>query len=209
MFLIIGYLFIISQNNLNYLDSLYKAGDYQTVVHYGEGLLTQTTDKASKVEILRMVAFANVALDRKEKAKENFLSLLALAPNYYLDSLLTSPKIIEIFSQAKNEFVQNQPTRQQKSDPLRYFYPGLVQIQQGKRGRGYLLLSIQTVSILGFVTTSILTPIYHQKYLDQTVPTEIDRSYNQYKAVYILRQIFCSGIIFSYGVHILDLRFFE
>jgi hypothetical protein len=92
---------------------------------------------------------------------------------------------------------------------LTYFYPGLLQIHNERKAKGYLFLSLETTSLLGFIATSILTPIFHQKYLDQKKPSEIDKAYNQYKSAYIARLIFGSGIILSYGVHLLDLKFFE
>jgi len=204
-------LLVISGNNVSYLDSLYKAGDYKTVVTRGEEFLNQETKKEAKVEILKIVGFANVALDLKERAKENFLTLLNFSPKYELDPINTSPKIIEVFEVAKAEYAKGFEEKKKvvRADPLLYFYPGLLQIHNERKARGYMLLSLQTTSLLGFIATSILTPIFHQKYLDQKIPSEIDKTYNQYKSAYIARQIFGSGIIFSYGVHILDLKFFE
>ena len=211
MVLVFVVLFVINSNNVTYLDSLYKVGDYTTVVGRGEEFLTQETKKENKVEILKIVAFANVALDLKDRAKENFLSLLTIAPKYDLDPIKTSPKIIEVFQEAKVKFTENFQEKKKivRLDPLTYFYPGLLQIRNERKAKGYLLLSLETTSLLGFIATSILTPFYHQRYLDQEIPSEIDKAYNHYKSVYIARQIFGSGIIFSYGVHILDLKFFE
>jgi hypothetical protein len=211
MFLVFFVLFVINSNNVTYLDSLYKAGNYSTVVVRGEEFFAQETNKENKVEILKVVAFANVALDLKDRAKENFLTLLTIVPKYDLDPVRTSPKIIEVFQAAKVKFTENFQEKKKtvKFDPLIYFYPGLSQIHNERKAKGYLFLSLGTTSLLGFIATSILTPIYRQKYLDQEIPSEIDIAYNQYKSVYIARQIFGSGIIFSYGVHILDIKFFE
>ena len=211
MFLFFGFLFVITSNKVTYLDSLYKVGDYKTVVMQGEELLTQENKIETKVEILKIVGFANVALDLKDRAKENFLTLLTFSPKYDLDPINTSPKIFEVFQEAKIEFAKRFEEKKKaiRTDPLLYFYPGLLQIRNERKAKGYMLLSIQTVSLLGFIATSILTPIFHQKYLDQEIPSKIDKAYNQYKSAYIARQVFGSGVIFSYGVHILDLKFFE
>lgn len=211
MFLVFIILSLINSNKVTYLDSLYKVGDYTMVVGRGEEFLAQETNKENKVEILKIVAFANVALDLKERAKENFLSLLTISPKYDLDPIKTSPKIIEVFQEAKVKFAENIQEKKKivRFDPMAYFYPGLLQIHNERKAKGYLLLSLGTTSLLGFIATSILTPIYHQKYLDQEIPSEIDRAFNRYKTAYIARQVFGSGIIFSYGVHILDIKFFE
>lgn len=191
------------------MDSLYRNGEYIKVVEQAEEFLSYETKKESKIEIYKITAFANVALDLKERAKEYFTYLLVIAPNYYLDPVNTSPKIIEIFQEAKSALAKTPVVKQQliKPNPFIYFYPGVYQIRNENKFKGYALLSLQTTSILGFIAFSILTPIYHQKYLDKKIPDDIDRAYNQYKFCYITRQIFGTGIFITYGLHLLDLKF--
>ncbi|MEO0114753.1 MAG: hypothetical protein ABIK93_04705 [candidate division WOR-3 bacterium] len=210
MIWIVGLLFLIP-NELNFLDSLYKAGDYQTVISRGEEMLAAETKKETQIEILKIIAFANVALDLKDEAKEKFLSLLRLTPKYYLDPTKTSPKIMEVFQAAKLELAKQikEKSEKKRPDPLFYFYPGLFQIRNEKKTKGFIIFSLQTGSLFGFVTSSILTPIYHQRYLEQTEPTRIEQAYRQYQTVYITRQVFGLGIIASYVIHILDIKFFE
>lgn len=209
MLLVLSIIFSITSNNLNYLDSLYKNGEYTKVVEQAEELIIRETNKQAKIEIYKITAFANVALDLNERAKEYFTSLLAIAPNYYLDPVKTSPKIIEIFQEAKSALAKTPVVKQQsiKPNPFIYFYPGVYQIRNENKFKGYTLLSLQTTSILGFIAFSILTPIYHQKYLDKKMPDDIDRAYNQYRTCYIARQIFGTGILVSFGLHLLDLKF--
>lgn len=193
-----------------YLDSLYKVGEYERVIKEGEALLDKETKREKRVEILRIVAFAFVALEIKEPAKEKFLSILSIAPNFYLDPINTSPKILAVFEEAKSEFLRQWPplVRKKATDysPLIYFYPGLYQIKNNSKTKGWTLLSLESVSILGFFATSILTPIYHQRYLEKRIPEDIREAYSRYMRFYIGRQVFGIGIFFSYGLHLLDLK---
>jgi len=209
LFLVLSIIFSITSNNINYLDSLYKNGEYTKVVEQAEEFLIHETKKESKIEIYKITAFANVALDLKERAKDNFTSLLEIVPNYYLDPVNTSPKIIEVFQAAKAEFIKTSEIKKQliKPNPFIYFYPGVYQIRNENKFKGYTLLSLQTTSILGFIAFSILTPIYHQKYLHKKTPEDIDQVYNQYKSCYIVRQVFGIGIFVCFGLHLLDLKF--
>lgn len=191
------------------MDSLYKNGEYSKVVEQAEELIIQETNKQVKIEIYKITAFAYVALDLKERAKDNFTSLLQIVPNYYLDPVNTSPKIIGVFQEAKAEFAKTSEIKKQliKPTPFIYFYPGVYQIRNENKFKGYTLLTLQTTSILGFIAFSILTPIYHQKYLDKKIPEDIDQAYNQYRSCYIARQIFGTGILVSFGLHLIDLKF--
>jgi len=191
-----------------YLDSLYKIGDYERIIREGEELLAQETKREAKVEILRLLAFSSVALTRREEAESYFLHLLYLSPKFSLDPLNTSPKIMEVFLAARSGFEKGKKEKLAVGfHPLIYFYPGLSQLKNGDRFKGYFLTSLTTVSAIGFFTTAVLTPIYHKRYLDKRVPAEIESAYNRYKLIYITRQVFGIGLAFSYGLHILDLKF--
>jgi hypothetical protein len=52
---------------------------------------------SSRVEILRLRAFALVALGRVEESKDAFRQLLKLDPEYDLDLYRTSPKVLDVF----------------------------------------------------------------------------------------------------------------
>ncbi len=52
---------------------------------------------ASRVELLRLRAFAQIALGKSEDSKETFKTLLKLDPEYDLDLYRTSPKILDVF----------------------------------------------------------------------------------------------------------------
>ncbi len=203
------FLFFGITNLLSHLDSLYKRNEFEKVVREGEEITAQPNwDKGlkreKKVEVLKILAFSSVAIGAKESAKEYFRSILEILPNFFLDSLTTSPKILRVFLEAKEGFKKREIDKPCPM-PVIYFYPGLAQLKEGKKGKGYSLFSFTTFSTVGFLITTFLTPIYHRSYLEKRIPSEISAAYDSYKKVYIAKQVFGLGVAFSYGIHLLDI----
>ena len=63
----------------------------------GLGSLTST----QVVTIQKELAVAYVALERPDLAEASFRAALALQPNLELDSVRTSPRVLEAFNRAK------------------------------------------------------------------------------------------------------------
>ena len=79
---------------------LYDEGDYERARAFAHRSLESAPGPPpphAAVELLRIEAFALVALDRYEDAAERFRALLGLDPGYELDLYRTSPKILDIF----------------------------------------------------------------------------------------------------------------
>lgn len=203
-FLLLFFLF----ENISFLDSLYQIGDYERVLKEGEVILTQELKKGERVEVLKTMAFAAVALGDEEKGKDYFLSLLQISPNFFLDPIKTSPKILRVFQIAREEFKKKKRERIKYSS-LVYFYPGLFQLKEGKKFRGYFLTSLTTVSAVGLFASVVLTPIFHRSYLEKRIPSEIESAYHLYKFAYLAQQVFGITIGLSYTYHLLDLKLSE
>ncbi|MEO0116948.1 MAG: hypothetical protein ABIK97_05340 [candidate division WOR-3 bacterium] len=190
------------------MDSLYQIGDYERVLKEGEVILTQELKKGERVEVLKTMAFAAVALGDEEKGKDYFLSLLQISPNFFLDPIKTSPKILRVFQIAREEF-KKKKREIIKYSSLVYFYPGLFQLKEGKKFRGYFLTSLTTVSAVGLFASVVLTPIFHRSYLEKRIPSEIESAYYLYKFAYLAQQVFGITIGLSYTYHLLDLKLSE
>ncbi|MEO0100815.1 MAG: hypothetical protein ABIK84_00240 [candidate division WOR-3 bacterium] len=203
-FLLLFFLF----ENISFLDSLYQIGDYERVLKEGEVILTQELKKGERVEVLKTMAFAAVALGDEEKGKDYFLSLLQISPNFFLDPIKTSPKILRVFQIAREEF-KKKKREIIKYSSLVYFYPGLFQLKEGKKFRGYFLTSLTTVSAVGLFASVVLTPIFHRSYLEKRIPSEIESAYYLYKFAYLAQQVFGITIGLSYTYHLLDLKLSE
>lgn len=204
----ISFLLILFVGNLSLLDSLYQSGDYAGVLKEGEIILRQELKKEERVEALKIIAFSAIALNQEEKAKGHFSSLLQLSPNFFLDPIKTSPKIMRVFQEARDEFRKKRKEEIGRS-PLIYFYPGLFQLKDGRRFKGYFLASLTTISTVGFLTGVILTPIFHRSYLEKRTPSEVESAYRLYKSAYIAQQVFGISLLFAYSFHLLDIKLSE
>jgi hypothetical protein len=194
---------------LDLLDSLYQSGNYRMVIEEGESLLSLTEKKEERIAVLKIMAFSAVALAAEEEAKDYFRAILKIAPHFFLDSVTTSPKILNVFFKAKEEFNRMRREEGVVLSPLVYFYPGLFQLRTGKRTKGYFLTSLTTISAIGLLTGLVLTPIFHHSYLEKKSPEEIESAYHLYKLAYISREVFAVSLTFSYSLHLLDLKFSE
>ena len=79
-----------------------KKAEFAEAVSLGNRLLgTQSLTSVQVVTIQKELAVAYVALDRTDLAEASFRAALALQPNLELDTVRTSPRILEAFNRAK------------------------------------------------------------------------------------------------------------
>lgn len=84
----------------------YERGRYIEVVAIGQRLLGQGgLSLPQKIGVYNYLGFAYVALDRKSLARESFTEALKLQPGMELSPITTSPKILEVFLDAKNKIL--------------------------------------------------------------------------------------------------------
>ena len=82
--------------------ALYHHGAYQKTVTTLRAFLAGHPEAAAEARARRLLAFALVALGRRGEALEQFQRLLALDPKTTLDPKRTSPKILQVFDQARH-----------------------------------------------------------------------------------------------------------
>ena len=87
---------------------LYDSGRYQDAFNELVTLLGQGKEYDPKmmVEIYKYLAFCYSAYDRKDLSKKQFKNALKYEPTMALDLIFTSPKIVEVFNEAKAEFIK-------------------------------------------------------------------------------------------------------
>ncbi|MEQ8274346.1 MAG: LysM peptidoglycan-binding domain-containing protein [Deltaproteobacteria bacterium] len=85
--------------NLETAERLYDDGEYTDCAKLtAEALATVgTAPKATRAELMRVSAFALVALGEYGEARARFVELLSVEPKYELDLYQTSPKILDVF----------------------------------------------------------------------------------------------------------------
>ena len=132
------------------IDSLYNAGSYLGAEVEARRLLeyANLTDTAY-AEIHKYIAFSLIAQGKSGLAKERFAMLLSLYPTYSLDPMLTSPKILVIFNEAKRAFESSQkPIQEAIKSPIEVdgspisfrsiLFPGWEQLYRGRKMPGTL-----------------------------------------------------------------------
>jgi len=199
------------------VESLYNQGQYQQAVSKIDEILSNNSNipDSTLIKLYSYQAFSYVALDDRDRALTAFRYLLILNPKIELDPRFVSPKIIGIFEESKRirgDSIQMTPSpfininklksQSNKNRALRsLLYPGLGQLYQHKKTKGYMFLGIETASIIGLVTSHLLTNQAHNKYLDAQLPDDIDNKYDNYKFWYQTRIGFT---ISSVGIWILN-----
>jgi len=201
------------------VESLYNQGQYQKVLDNIENIFRteKNLSVTTLVQLYTYQAFSFVALDKKESAINAFRYLLIINPDITLDPRFVSPKIIELFEESKrlvgdtlqlkpSIFISTEKTgssgkllRNQAIKSL--LYPGLGQLSQNKKTKGYSFLGGETISLIGLITSHFLTNSAHQKYLANRDISKMDELYNNYASLYSVRTGF---IISSLGIWILS-----
>jgi tetratricopeptide (TPR) repeat protein len=199
------------------VESLYNQGQYQEAISKIDEILSSTTNipDSTLIKLYSYQAFSYVALDDRDQALTAFRYLLILSPKIELDPRFISPKIIGLFEESKrirgdsisitpSPFINinrlKSPTT--KNRAIRsLLYPGLGQLYQNKKTKGFFFLSMETASIIGLVTSHMLTIQSHNKYLDARIPDDINKKYDNYKFWYQTRIGFT---ISSVGIWILN-----
>lgn len=171
------------------LQELYEQGKYFAVIEQAEEALKDTgLTIQDKVGIHTVLAFCYVVLDKDNLAKLEFLEALALNPELELDPILTSPKIIKVFQDAKSTFrffpAEKKVALQTNKDFKVFIIPGLWDIRCGNKKRGYFLLGWSSASIISVGISHCLYSKYHQEYLDARDETTIEDKYQAYSFWY-------------------------
>jgi hypothetical protein len=90
------------ESSLPQLIGQVKKAEFAEAVSLGNRLLgTQSLTSTQVVTIQKELAVAYVALERTDLAEASFRAALALQPNLELDTVRTSPRVLEAFNRAK------------------------------------------------------------------------------------------------------------
>lgn len=148
------------------------------------------TDSAS-VQTDRWIAFALIAQGRTAPARERFIAALTTDPELELDPVLTSPKILAVFNDARAQFnAARHRTGMPVSGPVvlpapsvtfrAALFPGWEQLHRGRTVKGTAFLGAGAVSLASGVTFGLLRSSARQRYLDAVTPSDISSRYDTY-----------------------------
>jgi hypothetical protein len=179
-------------STLRAIESLYTSGSYSQAEIGARRLLdTEMLSDSVSVVAEQWVAFALVAQGQADPAKEHFGKILRRRPSYELDPLLTSPKILAAFNEAKVAFraSQTKPTNPQAAPEATMpagvsfrtiLFPGWEQLYRGRSTTGAIFLGAGVATLGAGITLEFLRRSARDDYMGETSQAEIESKYQTY-----------------------------
>lgn len=181
---------------LQTIETLYNTGSYLAAELEARRLLEYSwLNDSNRVAIHKYIAFSLIAQGKSELAKEHFLSVLQLAPDYDLDPIYTSPKILIIFKETQQLFLSSKKLQKETIGgtvlvgrrTITYraiIFPGWEQLYQDRKTAGTLFLGTGVATLGAGITFEFLRRSARQNYLSETRASEFDEKYNLYNRYY-------------------------
>lgn len=195
---------------------LCESMQFEKAIFLGDALLnsTQNLKPGQIISLHQYMGFSFFNIGKQDSAKVHFWALLSLDPEYQLDPIQTSPKIISFFNSIKDEskyflepdkhlvhlkyvLVEDpRPSAAWRSALL----PGWGQYYKKQEQKAKIFG-------IGFISGGLLTAgsylfeyNYHQNYLDSEEQSQIDKYYDRYNQWQKTRKVFTyatAGIWFA------------
>ena len=198
---------------------LYEALEFDKAIQSGQNLLKSNhqfnRDGLSTIHQFMALSFYNTG--KIDSARVHFLSLLSIQPDFKLDPVSVSPKIISFFEQLKNETWNPKPdqaigyTKYVFLEDLRpgatlrsALLPGWGQSYKHQKKRGYFIGGVFIASLTATGVSLYFEKDNHNKYLDSTTPAAIEKIYNTYNNWFKRRKLFTIATVSIWAIGILD-----
>jgi tetratricopeptide (TPR) repeat protein len=81
----------------------FEDGDYQLSIDMLSKALPLLKGDRERIKAFKTMAFAYMAFPKKDEARGQFCKILRIDPTFTLDSVMTSPKILAVFGEAKEK----------------------------------------------------------------------------------------------------------
>jgi hypothetical protein len=182
---------ISPDSSLQLVGRLYATGSYAQAELEARRLLEHDLPGDSVKNLAEQwVAFALVAQGRTASAKEHFARILRRQPAYDLDPVLTSPKILSVFNEARATVRASKPAS--AATPTDHFggityrtllFPGWEQLYQGRTRSGTIFLGAGIATLGTGIVLEFVRADARDKYLAATSPDEIEKKYKTYNRV--------------------------
>jgi tetratricopeptide (TPR) repeat protein len=202
-----------NKDNINKAILLYDNGEYKNVVDILQKLVQDTTiSLEDEINARTYLSFSYIALGRKTEAKAQFIKILKKNKNFSLNPEFVSPKIMEVFEEAKKSIEtgnSNNIIKIRKTPPSTThclvkttLFPGWGQISRGEGNKGKFLIGAFSVSLAALALSHFAYLSAENSYLSAVTKSDIEYQYSRYnfayKARYITAEI--SLFIWLYGV---------
>jgi hypothetical protein len=153
------------------------------------------------VEIHQILALIYYGQNSIVKARQAFRSALSLEPDLELDPVMVSPKILEFFATVKTDYLAE--GRRAAASAIQYVkvydprpgaalrsmvLPGWGQYHKSQREKGFVLMTLWTLSASATIATAVMRSNAEDDYLSATSLPEINSSYRTFNRIHKLHQ---------------------
>ena len=198
------------------IQKLYNDGQYAQAELEARRLAESiSADDSARIGPEKMIAFSLVALGRNSSARDHFLAILRIDPTFDLDPLLTSPKILASFLEAKSSVeAQRRPPEESAAHggasrlsvpTFRVIlFPGWEQLYEGRTTPGYVFAGAGAITLGGGITYEILRASARRDYLSARTTTDIQSKYETYNRYYKSENFFFLAFALAYVASEID-----
>lgn len=171
----------------------YELAHYEKAVSLGKELLSLTPlEPESEIKLRTMIAFSYVALHLNLDARREFERILELNPDFELDPVSTSPKILSVYEGVKAKMRQLEksvitPYDNRKAALYSALFPGLGQIYKGEKKKGYAIAASEALLLTATIYSHVNYASAHERYLSSVESEEIEENYKAYNDWYRAR----------------------
>jgi hypothetical protein len=192
---------------------LYEQGSYLSSEVEARRLLeNRSLPDSMRVRAEQYLAFSLVAQAKNAGAVDHFITILRIDSTFGLDPILTSPKILLVFGEARKQYVILKTSEHAPYQPVQrlpdhgvtfrtVLFPGWEQAYQGRTVKGYTLLGAGILSLGATVYFDRERRSAKEEYLAANTPELATSKYtlynNNYKAEYYSLAAFLAIYVYS------------
>jgi hypothetical protein len=233
---LINSVFPQQKTDIDNIRALYESFEYRGVIKLSDSVLSDKSklDQSDLTEILMMKAVSHYVLAEEQLVRKCFIDMLKIDRHLELDSEKVSPKIVNLFKDVKNDFIQTVPeeqkftdtkqesTNQSTNDPIiskfqdqknsivrSFLFPGWGHLYSGNTTKGAIISSAALINLGSMIYFIIDANSKEKKYLSATNELNIKNSYDIYNRSYKTRNILIVSMIGIYAYAQIDFIFGE
>src|ERR1039458_6875759 len=221
LFMVIAGAQVFGQSNsidstFHSIESLFESGSYVNAEVEARRLVEiPTLSDSVRVIAEKWIAFSLVAQGKSSLAGDHFALLLKLNPQFELNPILTSPKILAVFDETKAHMtvrvnpemdtVAVQSFRQSMEASFRTtVFPGGEQLYKNRTTAGYLFLGGGIGTLGAGIAFEAFRSSARSEYLSATTASTIEAKYSTYNKYYKAEPYAFSAFALVYIVSEID-----
>ncbi len=205
---------------LRAVESKYNSGAYLSAEVEARRFLEHTPLSDSVfVTLHKYIAFSLIAQGKSDIAREHFKSILTIDPDFSLDPVYTSPKILVIFNETKQGFLSGRKILntdlnflKNSQTPITYraiLFPGWEQLHTGRTTVGSLFLGAGVAALGAGITFEFLRSSARRDYLAAAIPSDISSKYDLYNRYYKAEVASFVAFVVIYAASEIDIFAFD